>query len=62
MAIERAKGCADCPIARKHPCHMLETPFPQISLAFSYEELLEVSDLLAGTWFELELQKILSGL
>lgn len=39
---------------------ILETPLSQLSLAMSYNELLLMKDLVAGTLFELELASILN--
>lgn len=62
MAIVRAQSCRDCPIDRNCPSQLLETPFREISLAFSYEELLQIYDLLNGTSFQLELRDIIDQL
>lgn len=54
-------GCGECGFRNK--CHrfLLKTPFKEIDLAVSGNELLQIKDLIEGALFNMELSQYLDG-
>ena len=53
--------CADCELKSKCYKFLLKTPFSQIDLAVTIEELNKVKDLVEGTLFKINLEDYLYG-
>ena len=53
--------CADCELKSKCYKFLLKTPYSQIDLAVTMEELEKLKDLVEGTLFKIELEDYLFG-
>ena len=51
--------CKDCQDRGKCRSLLVDSPAPQVTFAVSYEEVLELQDLVAGTLFQLNLDSLL---
>ena len=55
------RNCEDCELKSKCYKFLLKTPFSQIDLAVTIEELNKVKDLIEGTLFKINLQNYVYG-
>tara|TARA_B100000809_G_scaffold266618_1_gene330296 strand:- start:1820 stop:2161 length:342 start_codon:yes stop_codon:yes gene_type:complete len=58
-AVEKSSLCIDCKNNKDCKPFLLEIPNAMVSFAMSYQEMKEMSDLLRGTLFHLELNHLL---
>lgn len=58
-ACQRANSCKACP-ASKNCKQLLETPFNQLSFAVTYIEIEAIKDLIEGTLFQIEMERMLT--
>lgn len=57
-AYNRTLKCQSCSV-NKNCKQLLETPFKQISFAATQQEIKQINDLLEGTLFEIEMERLL---
>jgi len=61
-ALKQSLKCKGCNHQNSCKSILLETPIAQTSFAMNYYELKEINDLVKGTRFQLELNKLIENL
>lgn len=59
-ASSRANKCTNCPMDGNCK-QLLETPFNQISFAVTPQEIEQIKDLIDGTLFQIDMERLLTG-